>query len=569
MLRELHIKNLAIIREVALEFKREFTVLTGETGAGKSILIDGLNLVLGERADKELIRSGCEEASVSALFETAGLKGVDGLLRSMELEPAGGELLLRRTINKAGRSRCSVNGAPVPLSMLKKLGDVLVDLHGQHEHQSLLLAASHVDYLDAFGDLLGLRRAVGEAFAEWSELNEELTKLSAAEKGKADRMDLLNFQIKEIETARLKEGEEAELAAEKLRLANIQKLLDGLSRAHESIAGEGGAHEIIGGAAAALRAVLEYDRAHIEAHAEILSRLHESVADEGSELRLLLESLEADPARLEAIEERLDAVNRLKRKYGGSIGETLKHLEKALAEASELSLTEGHLAELTTKSEEARCRLAGAAGGLSEGRKEKAESFAKRVTKELHQLAMETAEFSVGITRYADPEGPIEIGGERCRVTPDGADLIEFNLAPNVGEGAKPLAAIASGGEVSRVMLALKSILASVDRVGTLVFDEIDSGIGGRVAEVVGRKLKEIGSSRQVICITHLPQIAAAAGSHMFVTKTAAKGSTRVEVKNVEGDARVKELARMLAGEEITETAVQHAQALLAGETEA
>jgi len=549
-----------------MEFTPGYTVLTGETGAGKSILIDGLNLALGERGDREMVRVGSEEAVVEALFDISELSEVTSLLRSVEVPLMGDELVLRRTVTTAGRSRCSANGSTVPLGILKRLGDLLVDLHGQHEHQLLLNPAMHLEFLDAFGELLPSRAEVRGAFFDWKYCREELEGLRSRERERAQRVDLLSFQVEELEAARLKTGEEEELAAERSRLANVQRIFSGLAQAYGRLMGEGGGRESLGSALADLRSVAEHDRANLEPQAEVLSRLLDALLDQASEIRALQEKMEADPKRLEEIEERLDTLARFKRKYGESTEAMLEFLQKAKAEFAELASSDEKIRELEAREEEFRKELSSRAGRLSEGRQRNANLLAERVARELRELAMDNADFGVKMIQMGDQAGPVEVAGSRYKASETGIDSVEFYIAPNVGAGTHPLKDIASGGELSRVMLALKSVLAKVDRVGTLVFDEIDAGIGGRVAEVVGKKLHEIGEKRQVLCITHLPQIAARASGHWHVRKLVSDHGTIVEAKKVGGKDRIKEIARMVAGEEVSDTAIQHAERLLKGE---
>jgi len=548
---------------VSIEFGPGFTVLTGETGAGKSILIDGLNLALGERADRELIRTGCDESKVEALFDLEGMPGAAERLAGMEVPLLDGELLLRRVITAAGKSRCSVNGSPMPLVLMKKLGDILVDLHGQHEHQLLLDEASHLEFLDAFGRLGSRRDEVREAHGAWKGYVDEMDRLKTADRGKAETLDLLNFQINEISAAKIEPGEEARLVAERNRLAHAQKLLEALGSARDALVGENGARDHVGRAAAAIRSVASFDPDAIDPAVEALGRLNDTVQSSANDLRGIMESLEADPGRLDAVEERLDLIGRLKRKYGGSEESLIEHLEKSRKEAAELAGAGERLAEMAERLEKARCLLSDRAASLSGDRNRVSETFASRVAKELAELAMGAVDFGVKLSLRGDPDGPVSAGGNRYLCTPEGIDSVRFYIAPNVGESTKPLKSVASGGELSRIMLALKSVLGSVDRVGTVVFDEIDAGIGGRVAEVVGRKLGEIGGERQVLCITHLPQIAARAAGHFVVRKKESHGHTVVEAEKLSGKKRIEELARMLAGEDITPTALRHAEALL------
>ncbi len=563
MLKELHIRNLAIIGDLSLEFGPGYSVLTGETGAGKSMLIDGLNLALGEKADKEMVRAGQEEALVEALFDISGLGDASAFVRSLDIPSMGDEVVLRRVVSAAGRSRCAVNGSAVPQAMLKKLGDMLVDLHGQHEHQLLLNPATHLEFLDAFGDLLPDRTELRGVYLEWKSSRTELDRLRAMERDRAARIDQLEYQVQELEAARLKPGEEESLAAERKMLANVQKISAAMARAYSNLMGDGGGRELVGTAISDLRSVEDYNKETVGPLLTALERLLDGMLDEGANLRSIQEKLEADPKRLEQIEERLDQLARLRRKYGDSVEVMSGFLAKAKAELSELSSSDERIKALEGREAELRREMAVHATRLSAERQRNANVFADIVSRELQELALEGADFGVKLIQQGDPAGPVEVDGSPYRVTETGIDAVEFYIAPNVGAGTHPLKEIASGGELSRVMLALKSILARVDRVGTMVFDEIDAGIGGRVAEIVGRKLAGIGEKRQVLCITHLPQLAARAADHLVVSKATEDGETVVRAKRVSKKDRVRELARMLAGEEITDTALKHAEALL------
>ena len=565
MLKQLRIRNLAVIEEVTLEFESGFTALTGETGAGKSMLIDGLNLALGERADKDLVRTGCDEAQVEALFDISEQPRVAALLSGLDLPSMEEDLLLRRVVSAAGRSRCVVNGSPVPLLIMKQLGDLLVDLHGQHEHQLLFDEARHLEFLDAFGHLEDTRSDTAAAYVAWKAVKDELDSLNEGGEDKARRMELLLFQVNEIEAAKLVDGEEEALDEERHRLANTRRIEEALSRARDGLTGEAGAGERLGGAATALRSVLVYDRGGVGPVVERLKALEEGVKEGSNELRILLEMLEADPARLDWLEERLDLIAKLKHKHGGTIEKVRENLAAARAELKMLAGAEERIAELKGQQDARKSALSKFAGQLSAERSSASMDFASTVAGELAELAMEKADFGVRTTQYADEVGPVTMDGSNYKCTQDGIDVVEFYLAPNVGEETKPLKSIASGGEMSRVMLAIKSVLAGADRVGTMVFDEIDAGIGGRVAEVVGKKLADLGEKRQVICITHLPQIAARAARQVTVTKEVGEAHTRVKAVPVTGQARIEELARMLAGEEITASALKHAKALLDG----
>ncbi len=566
MLKALRITNLAIIDDVSLEFPEHFTVMTGETGAGKSILVDGLGLALGERADKEMIRTGCEEARVESLFDLSGLPEVSSLLADLGIPLEGGELSLRRIITASGKSRSQANGSPVPLAQMKRIGDLLADLHGQHDHQLLLNEANHVKFLDAFGGLHGLCGQVRQAVGDWRALGAELSEVRERERQKTQRLDLLSFQAEEISAARISAGEDVTLAEERSRLANARRIVEGLSQAVDALTGEGGAGEALGSAFAAVKPIAEFDRASLGSRMESLKQMMESAQEEAIALREVADKLEADPKRLEELEERLDLLSRIKQKYGGSLEKALEYLEQARAEIQELGQMQERAAELAKRFAEAAKTMTDLALTLSENRAKSAKRFSSEVAAELRLLAMAGAGFGVSQHRREVPDGPAEAAGKRYFIDESGIDSIEFIFAPNPGEDSRALKNIASGGELSRIMLALKSVLAGVDRVGTLIFDEIDAGIGGRVAEVVGRKLKLIGRERQVICITHLPQIAARAQHHIVVRKIVKKGHAAVTVSAVENQERIEELARMLAGSQVTQSALKHAATLLKGD---
>ena len=566
MLRALHIRQLAIVEDATVEFEPGLTVLTGETGAGKSIVIDALSLALGERADREQVRAGAEEARIEAAFDVSRHREIAALLAELDLPPAeGGELLLRRIVSAAGKSRCAVNGSPVPLAHLARIGRVLVDLHGQHEHQLLLDPDTHLQFVDAFGGLLADRDGMREAHRAWVSARAEQDQARAALRGRSERLDLLEYQIDEIGGARPEPGEDDRLKGERERLAHARALEEALGRALDALSPEGGAGERLGEAVAALRGVAQHDPERVGPVLESLRRLTEMVRDESAGVRGVLDRLAADPERLEAVEERLDLLERIKRKYGGTIESALARLAEARTEAAALTSSDEAVRALEEKTAAAAAALSKRAVELSEDRSIAAAKFAEAVAREIKELAMGGADFGVKLSQQGDPDGPVEWDGSRYVAGPEGIDRVEFYIAPNVGEGTRPLKAIASGGELSRIMLALKAVLAKVDRVGTLVFDEIDVGIGGRVADVVGAKLTEIGAERQVLCITHLPQIAAKAARHLLVRKEAKAGHTTVEVREIQGTARVKEVARMLAGENVTATALKHAEALLRG----
>jgi len=549
MLLELHIENLAIIERVDIAFERGFNVLTGETGAGKSILLNALNLVLGERADPSLIRAGADRLRVSAMFQLPDEPELHTLLHELGVEPEEGALYLSREVQSGGRSVARVNAQPVPLSTLKTIGDLLVDLHGQHEHQSLLKPGSHLDLLDRWlgEETLKLRAEVRETVRQLHQMESELRELTAREREREQMIDLYRFQQAEIQNAHLQPGEEESLLTEERRLTHAEKLLMLANTAYESLVGEGGAYDRAAEASRCLQEIARID----PSTAAWLEPLESAVAQLEESARLLrqyAESIEYDPERLEEVIARLELIRRLKRKYGDTIEAILAYAEELEGKLHTLEHQTERREELEHALEATRARAHALCEQLSEQRRAGATRFAELVQQHLRELAMERAQFLVHIT----PK-PMDSTG---------ADAIEFLFSANPGEPPRPLHKIASGGEMSRVMLALKTVLATASPVPTLVFDEIDVGLGGRTAHRVGEKLSELSQHFQIVCVTHLPQIASRAQHHLFIEKWVEGERTRVAVTPLTGEERVQEIARMLAGEP-TETALQHARELL------
>ncbi|OGK98833.1 MAG: DNA repair protein RecN [Candidatus Rokubacteria bacterium RIFCSPHIGHO2_12_FULL_73_22] len=552
MLRELRVRNFAVLEAVVVPLAPGLNVLTGETGAGKSMLIDAILLIRGARAQGDVIRADTETATVEAVFDVEPRGPVAALLDEAGLGLDDGQLVLRRELSRAGRHRAFANDAPVTVGLLERLGDHLVEVHGQHEHQRLLEPARQLELLDRFADAEDLREEVGGLFAKFREARAEMERARAAERDRAQREDLLRFQVGELDAARLRSGEEAELRAELRRAQHAEKLAGGLAEAaalldddRDAATGRlARAARLLGDlgridpAFAAPVAGLDAAQAHLE---EVLAAL-----------RALRADVVVEPGRREAIDERLDALTRLKRKYGESAEAMLGFREEAAAELDRLGRHEEILAEQERLLGELRVELEAAATALADRRQGAVERLAPRVERELRALGMERAVFRVALER-----APLEAIGAR------GLDRVEFRLATNPGEELRPLARVASGGELSRTMLALKAVLARADRVPTMVFDEVDAGIGGRVASVVAQKLAAAAEGRQVLCVTHLAPIAAAAQQHLRVVKSVRGGRTRVAAEPLAGAARVEEIARMLGGETVTDTARGHARALL------
>ncbi len=554
MLRELRIRNFAVIETVTVPFAPGLNVLTGETGAGKSIVIDALLLVRGARAQTDVIRTEAESATVEAVFDVAGRREVLGVLAEAGLAPEEGQVVVRRELARSGRHRAFVNDSAVTVGLLERLGDELVEVHGQHEHQRLLEPARQLDLLDRFAGAEPLQERVSAAFAAWRQVAEEVASLGAAARDRAQREDLLRFQISELDAARLRAGEEEELRSERRRLQHGERLAKGLAEAAALLAeDQEAAAGRLARAARIFRDLGRLDPA-FAAPASLLDGASAQVEEAILGLRTLRESIDAEPGRLEAIDDRLDALTRLKRKYGENEHAMLAHREAAAAELERLVGHEQALGEADRRAGGARAALADAAEALGRARGEAASRLAPLVQRELRALGMERARFQVGLHTLA-PEDVSARGLERA----------ELRLSANPGEELRPLGRIASGGELSRTMLAFQVVLARVERVPTMVFDEVDAGVGGGVAGVVADKLAAVGAGRQVLCVTHLPQIAARAHHHLQVAKTVRGGRTRATVATLGGADRVDEIARMLGGEPPSETVRRHARELLRG----
>lgn len=564
MLRELAVRNFAVIDQVRVPFGPGLNILSGETGAGKSILVDALTLLLGGRAQTDLIRTGADSATVSAAFDL-GPESPGALTLTALGYPLGSEegLILRREISRSGRGRAHLNDAPATVALLEDLGEALVEIHGQHEAQSLLRPSRHLDLLDGYAGLKVPRDQVRSGYEEWLTLARGLDELRRRERERLEREDLLRFQMQEIEAAALKPGEEEELQQERRRLQFAEKLLHGTSRALGALYTDAGAASSQG--AEALRALRDLTRVD-QALGPVVETLEAALVqldDVALQIRAYRDRVEADPGRLEVLEQRLEELSRLKKKYGGSAADVLAYRQAIEKEAEELGRIEERTRELEEKIEGIRHDLEGRALELSRGREQAARKLEDLVAKELKDLGMAKTRFAVHLLREGgDGPGP-RIGKDGWRLGPRGIDRGEFFISPNPGEEPRPLARIASGGEFSRIMLALKTVVALTDAVPVLIFDEVDAGVGGRTGGVIGKKLKHIARARQVICITHLPQIACYADQHLRVEKSVRGGTTQVRVGALEGEARVQEIARMLGGEKLTEISVTHARELL------
>lgn len=553
MLTDLRIENFAIIDHLELRLGAGLVAFTGETGAGKSIILDAIIALVGGRADVTAIRAGAERALVEAVFRLpeATRPAIQAILEREGLLDDPDYLSVGRELRREGRSIARVNGRSVNISLLRELGEYLVDIHGQSEHLSLLNVRQHIGLLDRFAGVEAELQAYRQLYRQLVGLRRELKELREAEADADRRKDLLTFQAQEIEAAHLRPDEEDDLRRERDRLANAESLA---SLAEQAIALlEGGSDEtpavsdLLGRVVQAVHSLSRLDGSQGKL-ADQLTAASESLTDLGRELQDYREQIEFNPRRLEQVEERLDLLNTLKRKYGGSLEAVLVYGQEARRKLESIEHSGERIAELEADEQALLEKIAQAGELLSGKRQSAAEALARRVEVELADLSMAGARFKVDFQRHPDPHGVPAGDGQRVAFDDTGFDRVEFLIAPNPGEGFKPLVKIASGGETSRLMLALKNVLVSADHVPTLVFDEIDQGIGGRVGSVVGEKLWRLGVRHQVLCVTHLPQLAAFGDQHLHVHKELADGRTLTKVETLEGPRRLDELAQMLGG---------------------
>lgn len=546
MLEELQIRNLALIEELNISFEPGLTVLSGETGAGKSIIIEALNLILGERADFGRIRSGCGEAVVQGLFNLT-----PEMLSEIEADEVQGELLLTRKLSANGKSRSYVNGSLTTLARLAEIGSKLIDFHGQHEHQSLLLPSVQREYLDLFGaaEVLTKRDKFARLMSERKSLSVKLVQLQAEEKDKSERQELLAYQIKEIDESGLVAGEDAELEAELKRLRHHERIAEALSAAEEKLsADETGAYDLLQLAEKDLSEVADLDTALDEAHSA-LSGLIAQLEEETRNITRYRQSSYFDKDKLDWLEGRVYLANELKRKYGGSLDAVWHYRDQCGRELKQWENKGREIAKTQSQISDIEARLAKLGKQLSAGRRAAGAELEAMVQNQLSELAMEGARFKVVFTN---------LGPEPRQWRADGMDVWDFFISTNRGEKLMPLAKIASGGEISRIMLALKTVLAKVDKVPVLIFDEIDAGIGGKTANYVGIKMASLAKEHQVICVTHLPRIAAYADTHLHVKKVNKDGRRLTTAIKLSESERVSEISRMLGGDLDSPVAAEH-----------
>ena len=553
MLSQLYIENIAVIEKASIDFQKGFNILTGETGAGKSIIIDSINAVLGGRVSREIVRNGAKMARVSALFTSIGTETLQKL-EELGLSPEEEEnLLLQREIRSEGKTVCRINGRPATVSMLREVGLTLLSILGQHESYELLSPEQHVEYIDSFGGLNELKSQYSSAYHKLRSVKKEWDSLLMDEDQKARRMDLLRYQIEELEAGEIRLGEQEELAQQRTMFRNSEKIAESIAIAKNALDGDdesAGAVSSVGTAADSLEDAAQF-LPSLTSTAQKLRDLEYNLQDCLAEVREAGESLEYDPARLEQVEERLDQLYRLSLKYGSTEEEMLEFLARSRKELQTIELSDERAQKLSEEYERCKAEAIQLAKELSSKRRKAASELVSQVREELTFLDMPGVEFQVEQLR--------------CPLNQWGCDKIQFLLSTNPGEPPRPMAKIASGGELSRIMLAIKTVLSGTDRIPTLIFDEIDTGISGSAARKVGLKLQQVSQNRQVLCVTHLAQIAALADAHFLISKQIRDQKTFTQVLPLDFEGRKREIARIMGGTEITPLLLQNAEEMLSG----
>lgn len=547
MLTSLKIENVAIIESAAIEFGCGLNVLTGETGAGKSIVIDSINAILGERTSRDIIRTGAQNAKVYAVFEDVNAK-VRKFLDENGIDCEDGVLIINRTLSREGKNVCRLNGAPVTVSMLREIGSELIDIHGQHDNQALLSPEKHCGFVDSFAGNAEIIADYREKYGRLCEVRSKLKKLTTDESSKSQRIDFLTYQIDELEKAEITPGERDELKARKTLINNSQKVIESLNVAYEALKADGAGIDMITDAESEISDASAYMETLGEASEKITDIRYE-LEDIAKTVRDAMSEVDFDQSELEEIDERLDLLYRLSKKYGNTEEEMLEYLEKAKTELDNIAFSEEKVKELQKQEKEALAETEAAAKKLTESRKTAGEKLSEAICSELEFLDMPNVRFVVKCD---------DIG-----LTENGKDEIEFLISANVGEEPKPLAKIASGGELSRIMLAIKNVLAEADGVDTMIFDEIDTGVSGRAAQKIAMKLRSASKGRQVICVTHLAQIAAQGDVHLYISKSVSDGKTYTNIKSLIEEDRVAEIARIMGGMEITKLQLESAREML------
>ena len=547
MLSLLHIENIAVIERSDISFDAGFNVLTGETGAGKSIIIDAISAILGERAYRDMIRTGASKASVRAVFtdvpQYAWFEE-----NGVEYDP---ETVIQREIHLDGKNVCRVNGSLVSVSILRKLGIQLINIHGQHDSASLFDEANHLKFLDDFAENEALRDTYTEKYNAVSAIRREIDALTMDESEKLRRMETLKYQIAEIEKAELEAGEDEALESRRKVLQNAEKIADAMNEAVENLYGgddTDGAAAMLATAQRALSRIAKFDDNIAQLHEKVTDLMYQ-VRDAAEIARDARDELSYSERELDEIESRLDVIHRLRRKYGATCADILAFLEKAKQELDEIEFADDHLEKLKKKLSKAEKAAWDAAFDLRKNRRETAEIMSRQILTELAQLDMPRVQFSCQFTEL--------------ELTANGADSVAFYMSANAGEDLKPMSKVASGGELARIMLAMKNVLAEKDQVNTLIFDEVDTGVSGRAAQKVAEKLRSVASHKQVLCVTHLPQLAALASTHFLIAKEVRDGRTYTNVTPLDLEGRKRELARIIGGTTITETTLKSAEEML------
>ena len=547
MLSLLHIENIAVIECADIAFDAGFNILTGETGAGKSIVIDAISAILGERAYRDMIRTGTSKASVRAVFtEVPELSWFAD--NGVEYDP---ETVIQREVHLDGKNVCRVNGSLVTVSILRKLGIQLINIHGQHDSASLFDENNHLQFLDAYAENQVLQETYAGKYTTVSKLRREIERLHMDESEKLRRMETLRYQINEISKANLQPGEDESLEQRRKILQNPEKLRDGIHSAVDCLYGgddSDGAAALLADAERELARLVRYTDAYNELHEKVADLMYQ-VQDVAEELRDARDDLSYSADELEQIEARLDVIHKLRRKYGSDCEEILQYLDKAQKELDEIEFADDHVERLKVKCEKAEKEAWDEAIALRENRMGAAKELSKRILSELAQLDMPRVQFACNFTQ--------------TELTPIGADMVAFYMSANAGEALKPLSKVASGGELARIMLAMKNVLAEQDQVATLIFDEVDTGVSGRAAQKVAEKLRSVAKSKQVLCVTHLPQLAALANTHLLIAKEERDGRTYTTVTPLDMEGRKRELARIIGGANITEITLKSAEEML------
>jgi len=557
VLQELTIKDFAIIQDLNLSFNRGMTVLTGETGAGKSIIIDAVGLLAGGRGSSEFIRHGATKCVLEALFSLEGNSITYKLLKDYDIDSEEDSVIIQRDIHRSGKNVCRINGRLVTIATLRLIGESIIDIHGQNEHQELMNPERHLSMLDHFGDqkLVMLKKNYQETYADYKKVKKAFDKWQNGEQELAQRLDMLQYQTNEIEMAELLDGEEEELLEEKNLLANYQKIMSALSMSYDALQGdEVNGIDLIGNAMTEMSSLEEIDEKY-KVLSEAISSSYFQLQEAASDILREMDQTAYDEDRLNEIEKRLESIKQLKRKYGDSIADIKAYYEKIAAELNQIMNRENHLTNMTKELSSLSKELIKRGSELSENRRVVAKKIEQAIHEQLKELYMEKVVFEVQFFKPIQ-DFASEIAHE------SGFDEVEFYIATNMGEPLKPLARVASGGELSRMMLAMKTIFSKSQGITSIIFDEVDTGVSGRVAQAIANKIYMVAVHSQVLCITHLPQVAAMADNHLYISKSVENDRTKTHVNSLVSLEKIKEIARMLAGTEITKLTLEHAKEL-------